>query len=115
MRKKDTAKIILLPLIVALITTLSILFVEGNTEDNQLYEILTLFAMLFLAIYFFTIIFVLPLYFFITKKFKNILFSLFLLNIVGLIIICCIDVWFITIFDSKSLYMIYPLFSILTI
>ncbi|AWE07685.1 pilus assembly protein PilB [Lysinibacillus sp. 2017] len=115
MELKNTTKIILLPLIVSILITLSLLIFEGDVLGLDFYLLSLLFVFVFLAIYFFTVIFVLPLYLFFIKRFKNVLISLFLLNIIGLFIIGCIDIWLVTIFNSKSLYMIYPLFSILSL
>ncbi len=120
MDKSDQVKMILLPIIVSLITlitTLSIFFIEGQgeTEGIGMVFILELSVLLFLAIYFLTIISAVPIHFFISKKINNKLISFIVFNGIGLVSIVCIDIWFLTVIELKSLYSVFPLFSILSL
>ncbi|MFE3575951.1 pilus assembly protein PilB [Lysinibacillus sp. NPDC059133] len=119
MTKSYMAKILLLPIIVALVTTCSILFIERDPESElmplSMYENAMLFVLFYLAIYLFTIVLVAPINIYISKKLGNKLISFILFNIIGLILIGCIDIWFLTLDNLISLYLIFPLFSILTI
>lgn len=63
MKNNVATKIILLPVIVTLLITLALIFIEGNFEEWKASHIFGLFIILFSSIYFFTILFVLPLYF----------------------------------------------------
>ncbi|QPQ30927.1 pilus assembly protein PilB [Lysinibacillus sp. JNUCC 51] len=116
MRKISIAKILFFPIIVALVTTLSIVLIEGAIKTDLIHfstaENILFFVLIFLTIYFFTIILVAPINIYISKKLGNKLISFILFNIIGLILIGCIDIWFL---DIISLYLIFPLFSILTI
>ncbi|RHW34032.1 pilus assembly protein PilB [Lysinibacillus yapensis] len=119
MRKNYIARMLLLPIIVALVTTLSILLIEREAESDlmplSMFENLMLFVMLYLAIYFFTIVLAAPINIYISKKIKNKIVSIILFNIIGLMLIGCIDAWFLTIVDLMSVYLIFPLFSLLAL
>jgi hypothetical protein len=118
MRKSYIARVLLLPIIVALVTTLSMLFIERESESKVMsfsrYENLMLFMLFYLGNYIFTIVLVAPINIYISKKFGNKLKSLILFNVIGLILIGCIDIWFFTLGDFNSIYLIFPLFSILS-
>lgn len=117
MEKSSQMKIILFPIIVTLITVLSISFIEGHweTEGVGTYVNLALFVLLFFAIYFFTISIVVPINMYISDKLRNKLISFFVFNIIGFLLIFCIDIWFLTAFEFKSLYLVFPLFSIFSL
>lgn len=119
MNKSYKVMILLLPIIVALVTTLSVQFIEGTLKSELLhftmFENLMMFTMIFLTIYLFTIAFVVPINIYITKKIDNKLISFVLFNIVGLILIGCVDIWVLKNFELKSLYLIFPLFAVLSL
>lgn len=119
MEKSYKAKMLWFPILVTLITVLSIHFIEGTFESEligfSMFGKLMIVIMIFLAIYLFTTFLVAPINIYISKKFRNKLISFILFNIIGFILIGCIDIWFLTLVDLKSLYLIFPLFSILTI
>lgn len=119
MEKSYKAKMLWFPILVTLITVLSIHFIEGTFESEligfSMFGKLMIVIMIFLAIYLFTTFLVAPINIYISKKFRNKLISFILFNIIGVILIGCIDIWFLTLVDLKSLYLIFPLFSILTI
>ncbi|GIN41883.1 hypothetical protein J19TS1_48320 [Heyndrickxia oleronia] len=119
MKKSYKAKILLLPIIVALVTMLSIQFIERDSESElihlTMFENLMIFVMTFFAIYLFTIIIVVPIDFFIFKKLENKIITFILFNIIGLVLIGCINIWVFKSLEMKSLYLIFPLFSILSL
>lgn len=119
MKKSYKAKILLLPIIVALVTMLSIQFIERDSESElihlTMFENLMIFVMTFFAIYLFTIILVVPIDFFISKKLENKIITFILFNIIGLVLIGCINIWVLKSLEMKSLYLIFPLFSILSL
>lgn len=119
MEKSYKAKMLWFPILVTLITVLSIHFIEGTFESEligfSMFGKLMIVIMIFLAIYLFTTFLVAPINIYISKKIRNKLISFILFNIIGFILIGCIDIWFLTLVDLKSLYLIFPLFSILTI
>ncbi|OJH20022.1 pilus assembly protein PilB [Bacillus obstructivus] len=119
MKKSYKAKILLLPIIVALVTMLSIQFIERDSESElihlTMFENLMIFVMTFFAIYLFTIIIVVPIDFFISKKLENKIITFILFNIIGLVLIGCINIWVFKSLEMKSLYLIFPLFSILSL
>lgn len=119
MKKSYKAKILLLPIIVALVTMLSIQFIERDSESElihlTMFENLMIFVMTFFAIYLFTIIIVVPIDFFISKKLENKIITFILFNIIGLVLIGCINIWVLKSLEMKSLYLIFPLFSILSL
>ncbi|KAB8127467.1 pilus assembly protein PilB [Gracilibacillus oryzae] len=119
MNKNFKIKLILLPIVVALVTTLSIQFIEGTSGPDLIhfttFENLVIVTMVFFTIYLFTIGCVLPINIYITKKMDNKLISFVLFNMVGLILIGCVDIWVLKIFELKSLYLIFVLFSVLSL
>ncbi|MEK5231506.1 pilus assembly protein PilB [Lysinibacillus sp. FSL K6-0232] len=115
MEKNYKAKMLLFPIIVTFITVLSIHFIEGLLESEQMYLRLAMLIMLFLAIYLFTAFLVVPINIYLSEKLGNRFVSFMLFNSIGFILIGCMDIWFLTLMDLKSLYLIFPLFSILTI
>lgn len=119
MKKSYKAKILLLPIIVALVTMLSIQFIERDSESElihlTMFENLMIFVMTFFAIYLFTIIIVVPIDFFLSKKLENKIITFILFNIIGLVLIGCINIWVFKSLEMKSLYLIFPLFSILSL
>ena len=119
MKKSYQVKILLLPIIVALVTTLSIQLIERDSESElihlTMFENLMIFVMTFFAIYLFTIIIVVPIDFFISKKLENKIITFILFNIIGLVLIGCINIWVLKSLELKSLYLIFPLFSILSL
>ena len=118
MEKSYKVKMILFPIIVTLITMLSIWFVEGTFEGELSgfgFVELALFVMFFLGIYLFTIVTVVPINIYISKKIRNKLISFIVFNIIGLVLIVCIDIWFLTVIEFKSLYSLFPLFSIFSL
>lgn len=119
MRKISIAKILFFPIIVALFTTLSIVFIEGVFQSDIMppsaAEKILLSVLLYIGIYLFTIIFVVPIEIYLTNKIKNKILSFILTNVIGLILVGCIDIWFFTLGGFMSIYLIFPLFSILTL
>ncbi len=119
MTEISIAKILFFPIIVALVTTLSIVFIERifqsdimppSTAEKILFSVL-----LYLGIYLFTIILVVPIEIYLTNRIKNKILSFVLTNVIGLILVGCIDIWFFTLGGFMSIYLIFPLFSILTL
>lgn len=119
MRKISIAKILFFPIIVALVTTLSIVFIEGVFQSDIMppstAEKVLLSVLLYLGIYLFTIIFVVTIEIYLTHRIKNKILSFVLTNVIGLILVGCIDIWFFTLCGFRSIYLIFPLFSILTL
>ncbi|KOY83102.1 pilus assembly protein PilB [Lysinibacillus macroides] len=119
MSKNYLTRILLLPVIVALVTTLSLLFIEIDLESElmslSMFEMLMFFVLFYLAIYLFTIVLVVPINIYISKKLENKLVSFILFNSMGFMLIGCIDIWFLTLGSFMSFYLIFPLFSILTL
>ncbi|BAK16800.1 type II secretory pathway, ATPase PulE/Tfp pilus assembly pathway, ATPase PilB [Solibacillus silvestris StLB046] len=117
MRKISIAKMLFAPIIVALVTTLSIVFIGGVFRSEIMppstAEKIQLAVLLYLGIYLFTIIFVVPIDIYLTNKKQNTFFIL--TNVIGLILVWCIDIWFFTLGGFMSIYLIFPLYSFLTI
>lgn len=117
MDKSFQIKIILLPTILAFLTVFCISLVEGHWEQEGIGTTgkIALFVLIYFAVYFFTIIVVVPIHIYLSNKIKNRLISFIAFNCVGLLIVGSIDLWFLTDIEFKSLYMISPLFSILSL
>ncbi|MEK4531546.1 pilus assembly protein PilB [Solibacillus sp. FSL K6-1554] len=119
MRKISIAKMLFAPIIVALVTTLSNVFIEGVFRSEIMppstAEKILLAVLLYLGIYLFTIIFVVPIEVYLNNRIKNKILFFVITNVIGLILVWCIDIWFFTLGDFMSIYLIFPLFSILTI
>lgn len=119
MKNSCNGKILLLPIIVALVTTLSIQFIEGTLYSElihlTIFEHLVIVVMTFLTVYLFTITLVVPIDIYISKKFKNKIILSILFNMIGLILVGCIDILIIKNIELKYLYLIFPLFSILSL
>jgi len=110
-------KMFLLPILVAVISTLCIQFVEKELEseliDFSMYEDLIFLGIIFLTIYIFIIVIAMPIEFYLSSKLKNKILSFILFNIIGLILISIIF-WIMKDFELDSLYLIFPLFGVLT-
>ncbi|ATP39975.1 pilus assembly protein PilB [Solibacillus sp. R5-41] len=117
MEKNLQVRIVLFPVIVTLITMFSICFVEGHWELEGIETgiNLALLVLIFFAIYFFTITLVVPINIYFSNKIRNKLVSFIVFNIVGLILVVSIDIWFLSVFEFKSLYLTFPLFSIFSL
>ena len=112
-------KVFLLPIVVALVTTLSLQFFEDILFSDLIgfssFEEMLFLAMIFLFIYFFILIFIVPFEIFLSRKLKNTIIYFCVFNSMGIILFLCIDLW---LFDArllKSFYIIFPLFSVLSI
>ena len=116
MRKISIAKMLFAPIIVALVTTLSIVFIEGVFRSEIMppstAEKIQLAVLLYLGIYLFTIIFVVPIEVYLNNRIKNKILFFVITNVIGLILVWCIDFW---LGGFMSIYLIFPLFSILTL
>ncbi|OBW59376.1 pilus assembly protein PilB [Solibacillus silvestris] len=116
MRKISIAKMLFDPIIVALVTTLSIVFIEGVFRSEIMppstAEKILLAVLLYLGIYLFTIIFVVPIEVYLNNRIKNKILFFVITNVIGLILVWCIDFW---LGGFMSIYLIFPLFSILTL
>lgn len=81
MRKISIAKMLFAPIIVTLVTTLSIVFIEGVFRSEIMppstAEKIQLAVLLYLGIYLFTIIFVVPIEIYLTNKIINKILFLF--------------------------------------
>lgn len=112
-------KILLLPLIVALLTTLSIQFIEENSDSAlirfTMFENLMLFVLPFLAIYLFMIIFVVPIDLYLIKQLQNKITYFILFNLIGLALVSCINIWILGNYGLHSLFLIFPSVSLLSI
>lgn len=117
MKKNFQVKIGLFPIIVTLLTILSFCFVEGSWEEEGLETNgkLALLVLVFFAIYFFAITLVAPINIYISNKIRDNLGSFFVFNTIGLALVASIDTWFLTAMEFKSSYLIFPLFSILSL
>lgn len=74
-----------------------------------------LFGLLYLGIYLFVIVVAVPIEMYLTNRIKNKIIAFVLTNIIGLILMGCMDIWFFTLGGFKSTYLIFPLFSILAL
>lgn len=118
MEKSYQLKILLFPVLVSFITTLSVIFIEGQGQggsEEHRTLILALIIMVFLAIYFFTIVVVVPINMYLFHIIQNKWISYILFNVIGFALIICIDIWFLTVVECKPLYIIFPLFSFLSL
>lgn len=120
MGKKFISKILFLPIIVALLVTLSIISLDGDLNSealppSEVSELVMLCILFFSGFYFFIIVFVLPINIYISKKIRNKLSSFMLFNGIGGMLVGCIDIWLFTKVDFVSIYLIFPFFSILSL
>jgi hypothetical protein len=107
------------PLIVALVTTLIIQFIEEKPESEligfTMFENFMIAAFIFLGLYLFTIIVVAPIDLYLMNRLKNKILYFILFNSIGLMLIACFNVWILKSDDVKSLFIIFPLFAILSL
>lgn len=107
------------PLIVALFTTFIIQFIEEKPESEligfTMFENLMISALIFLGLYLFTIIVVAPIDLYLMNRLKNKILYFILFNSIGLVLIACLNVWILKSDDLKSLFLIFPLFAILSL
>ncbi|MFJ8460154.1 pilus assembly protein PilB [Lysinibacillus xylanilyticus] len=107
------------PLIVALVTTLIIQFIEEKPESEligfTMFENLMVSALIFLGLYLFTIIVAAPIDLYLMNRVKNKILYFILFNSIGLVLIACLNVWILKSDDLKSLFSIFPLFAILSL
>lgn len=107
------------PLIVALVTTLIIQFIEEKPESEligfTMFENLMVSALIFLGLYLFTIIVAAPIDLYLMNRLKNKILYFILFNSIGLVLIACLNVWILKSDDLKSLFLIFPLFAILSL
>jgi len=122
MGKKFILKIFLLPIIVAFAATCIAMFIDGNLDlkaamtHSALKEVVVISLIYFLGFYLFIIISALPINMYISKKIGNKLISFVLFNVVGFILVqYTIKIWFFSYLDYMSIYLIFPLFSILSL
>lgn len=116
--RNNIFKILLLPLIVALLTTLSIQFIEENSDSAlirfTMFENLMFFVLPFLAIYLFIIIFVVPIDLYLIKQLQNKITYFILFNLIGLALVSCINIWILGNYGLNSLFLIFPFVSLLS-
>ncbi|MGA3599827.1 pilus assembly protein PilB [Lysinibacillus agricola] len=107
------------PLIVALVTTLIIQFIDEKPESEligfTMFENLMVSALIFLGLYLFTIIVAAPIDLYLMNRLKNKILYFILFNSIGLVLIACLNVWILKSDDLKSLFLIFPLFAILSL
>jgi len=107
------------PLIVALVTTLIIQFIEEKPESEligfTMFENFMIAAFIFLGLYLFTIIVVAPIDLYLMNRLKNKILYFILFNSIGLMLIACFNVWILKSDNVKSLFIIFPLFAILSL
>jgi len=107
------------PLIVALVTTFIIQFIEEKPESEligfTMFENLMISALIFLGLYLFTIIVVAPIDLYLMNRLKNKILYFILFNSIGLVLIACLNVWILKSDDLKYLFLIFPLFAILSL
>lgn len=112
-------KLFFLPIIVAFVVTLIIQIIEWNNEEDligfTMFENLTLFVLVFLGVYLFTLISATTIDFYIWKKSKNIVLYLTLFNIIGAVIVALVNFLVLKNFALNSLFLIFPLFSIFSV
>ena len=117
MQHNEMKKILVIPIVLTVfIAALIILFesgMDGSIPKSERQLAVALLLMLMASLYFFTISFVVPLYYALRKWCRTSWLALLLFNVIGFTFIAAIDYWLITIFDVKSIYFIYPLFSAL--
>lgn len=116
---KRKYNILFSPLIVALVTTFIIQFVEEKPESEligfTMFENLMVSAFIFLGLYLFTIIVAAPIDLYLMNRLKNKILYFILFNSIGLVLIVCLNVWILKNNDLKSLFLIFPLFAILSL
>ena len=116
---KRKYNILFSPLIVALVTTFIIQFIEEKPESEligfTMFENLVISALIFLGLYLFTIIVVAPIDLYLMNRLKNKILYFILFNSIGLVLIACLNVWILKSNDLKSLFLIFPLFAILSL
>lgn len=114
-----TIKILFLPLLVAFVITLVSQVVANNTESELLhytmFENLMLFGLILLGIYLFTLIITVPIDFYLLSKINNKILYFILFNIIGLVLVGCINLWVLKIDALNSMFLIFPLFAILSL
>lgn len=121
MEKNDnnTIKLLFLPLLVAFVTTLVSQVVAGNSESELLhftmFENLMLFVLIFLGVYLFTLIITAPIDLYLLSKINSKILYFILFNIVGVAIVGCINLWVLKIDGLTSMFLIFPLFAILSL
>lgn len=107
------------PLIVALVTTFIIQFIEEKQESEligfTMFENLMISALIFLGLYLFTIIVAAPINLYLMNRLKNKILYFILFNSIGLVLITCLNVWLLKSNDLESLFLIFPLFAILSL
>lgn len=116
---KRKYNILFSPLIVALVTTLMIQFIEKKQESEligfTMFENLMISALIFLGLYLFTIIVAAPINLYLMNRLKNKILYFILFNSIGLVLIACLNVWLLKSNDLESLFLIFPLFAILSL
>jgi len=116
---KRKYNILFSPLIVALVTTFIIQFIEEKPESEligfTMFENLMVSAFIFLGLYLFTIIVAAPIDLYLMNRLKNKILYFILFNSIGLVLIVCLNVWVLKNNDLKSLFLIFPLFAILSL
>lgn len=121
MEQSEIKKILVMPFVLTILIAALLLLLDstlGNNGENlnmdsQIQLIIALLLMWMAAIYFFTISFVVPLYYALRKWCQNRWLALVLFNVIGFAFVATIDYFFITYFYLKAIYCIYPLFSLL--
>lgn len=116
---KRKYNILFSPLIVALVTTFIIQFIEEKPESEligfTMFENLMISAFIFLGLYLFTIIVAAPIDLYLMNRLKNKILYFILFNSIGLVLIACLNVWILKSDDLKYLFLIFPLFAILSL
>lgn len=117
---KRKYNILFSPLIVALVTTFIIQFIEEKKPESELigftmFENLMISAFIFLGLYLFTIIVAAPIDLYLMNRLKNKILYFILFNSIGLVLIACLNVWILKSDDLKYLFLIFPLFAILSL
>ena len=116
---KKTFKIVFLPFIVAFIVTLTIQFVEWNHENDligySIFENVTLFILVLLGIYLFTLIATTTIEFLIMNKIKSKILYLILFNLIGVGLVLLGTYFLVDELALNSLFLIFPLFSVFSV
>ena len=114
-----TIKLLFLPMVVSLVTTFVSQFIAGNSESElihfTMFENIMFFVLIFLGVYLFTLIVAAPIDFYLSNKLQNKLMYFILFNIIGALLLGCINYWILKIDALNSLFLIFPLFSILSL
>lgn len=122
MGKRFILRVFVLPIMIAFITTCIAMLADDNLDsqaainDPTIREVISTSLIFFLGFYIFIIVSVLPINIYFSKIIRNKFISFILFNVVGFILVrFTIGTWIFSSVDYISIYLIFPLFSILSL